>query len=144
MATYAMRAACLQSHPRIRASCRARSWRQSGLRADSDGNGKVIGTELVEANAARTRANLDAAGLAALEGEEEIDTGLLDGVFILYLDLIKLLEPWLKKGALVIAKNGFRQAGGYVDYVSEPSNGHVTLELPFDKVRGNVLSVRTI
>ncbi|KAK3366803.1 hypothetical protein B0T24DRAFT_669249 [Lasiosphaeria ovina] len=55
-----------------------------------------------------------------------------------------LLGLRLKKGALVIAKNGFRQAGGYVNYVSEPGNSHVTLGLPFDKDRGNVLSVRTI
>ncbi|KAK4216544.1 hypothetical protein QBC37DRAFT_309825 [Rhypophila decipiens] len=129
--------------------------------SSSSTGGGVIGTELELSKAERAMSNLSAAGLADLveirvgdaretlllgAGEDgEIDMVLLDGAFTLYLDVLKVLEPRLRPGALIIGENCFRQAGGYVDYVSDPANGYLSVPLPFDAHthRGNLLSVRT-
>lgn len=119
----------------------------------------VIGTELEPSKAERAMANLGAAGLADLvkirvgdaretlradgDDHEEIDMVLLDGAFTLYLDVLKVIEPRLRPGALIIGENCFKQAGGYIDYVSDPNNGYLSVPLPFEPARGNLLSVRT-
>ncbi|KAK4163950.1 class I SAM-dependent methyltransferase [Cladorrhinum sp. PSN259] len=121
------------------------------------GGGLVIGTELEPTKAERARANLGAAGLAGLveirvgDAREtlskgiqgDIDMVLLDGAFTLYLPVLKLLEPHLRPGALIIGENCFKQAGGYVDYVSDPRNGYISMPLPFEAGRGNLFSVKT-
>ncbi|KAM7222917.1 O-methyltransferase [Rhypophila decipiens] len=132
----------------------------AALRDNKSSGAVVIGTELEPSKAKRAMANLDAAGLADLveirvgdaretllgvADGDEIDMVLLDGAFTLYLDVLKVLEPRLRPGALIIGENCFRQAGGYVDYVNDPSNGYLSVPLPFDAAthRGNLLSVRT-
>lgn len=121
------------------------------------GGGLVIGTELESTKAERARANLDAAGLAGVveirvgdaretlekDIKGEIDMVLLDGAFTLYMPVLKLLEPHLRPGALIIGENCFKQAGGYVDYVSDPRNGYMSVPLPFEEGRGNLFSVKT-
>ncbi len=120
------------------------------------GGGTLIGTELEPTKVARARANLQAAGLADLveirQGDAletlanidgDIDLLLLDGAFTLYLPVLKLLEPHLKAGALVIAENAFEQAGGYLAYVRDPANGYLSMSLPIDEGRGNELAVVT-
>jgi predicted O-methyltransferase YrrM len=120
------------------------------------GGGRLIGTELEPSKVARARANLEAAGLADLvdirEGDArdtledvggDVDLVLLDGAFSLYLPVLKLLEPHLKTGALILAENAFEQVGGYLDYVRDPANGYLSQSIPINEGRGNELTVVT-
>jgi predicted O-methyltransferase YrrM len=121
------------------------------------GGGQLIGTELEPAKAERARENLSAAGLDdivdirvgdALETlrvdvDDGVDLVLLDGAFTLYLPVLKLLEPRLSPGALVIAEDAVEQSGDYLTYVRNPANGYRTIALPFGAHRGNEMSVRT-
>jgi predicted O-methyltransferase YrrM len=121
------------------------------------GGGHLIGTELEPSKAKRARENLAAAGLAdlveirvgdALETlkdgvDKDVDLVLLDGAFSLYLPVLKLLEPHLRDGALVIGENAFEQTPGYLDYVRNPQNGYLSIQLPFDAARGNEFTMVT-
>ncbi|MBB3287323.1 MULTISPECIES: class I SAM-dependent methyltransferase [unclassified Rhizobium] len=121
------------------------------------GGGALIGTELEPSKGERAKANLMAAGLADLvefrigDAREtlkpsvggDIDMVLLDGAFTLYLPILKLLEPHLKPGAIIIGENAFAEAGGYIDYVRDPRNGYLSLSLSLDPGRGNELTVKT-
>lgn len=121
------------------------------------GGGELIGTELEPSKAQRARQNLSAAGLAdiveirvgdaldTLQGGVggPVDLVLLDGAFSLYLPVLKLLEPQLSPGALVIGENAVDESGAYLEYVRNPDNGYRTMSLPFNPGRGNELSVRT-
>ena len=122
-----------------------------------NGGGQLIGTELEPTKAQRARENLAAAGLADLveirvgdaldtlkEGiDGDVDVVLLDGAFSLYLPVLKLLEPYLREGAVVIGDNAVEQSPGYLDYVRNPQNGYLSLALPFEAGRGNELTVVT-
>jgi len=124
---------------------------------DSDGDRRLISTELEPSKAERAQANISAAGLADLvelrvgDAREtlksgvggDIDMVMLDGAFTLYLPVLKLLEPYLKPGALIIGENAFKEAGGYIDYVRDPRNGYLSIPLPFDPNRGNELTIKT-
>jgi predicted O-methyltransferase YrrM len=70
---------------------------------------------------------------------EEIDLVLLDGAKNLYIPILKLLEPRLKAGAVVAADNADFEPE-YLEYVRNPANGYVSVDLAFDK--GTELSVR--
>jgi predicted O-methyltransferase YrrM len=118
-----------------------------------NGGGQLIGSELEPAKAARARAHLDAAGLSDLvdirEGDAletlkdvggEVDLALIDGAWSLYLPVLKLIEPRLKPGAVVLAENAF--AADYVDYVRDPANGYISQSLPLDEGRGNEFAVK--
>lgn len=121
------------------------------------GGGRLIGTDLEASKAQRAQANVAAAGLADLvefrvgDAREtlkggvggDIDMVMLDGAFTLYLPILKLLEPHLRPGALIIGENAFAEAPGYIDYVRDPRNGYLSLPLPFDPGRGNELTVKT-
>jgi predicted O-methyltransferase YrrM len=121
------------------------------------GGGHLISTELEPTKALRAQQNLAAAGLAdivdirvgdALETLRDgvgdgVDLVLLDGAWSLYLPVLKLLEPHLSPGALVIGENALDESGDYLSYVRNPDNGYRTTPLPFDPGRGNELSVRT-
>ncbi|WP_437332224.1 O-methyltransferase [Sorangium sp. So ce394] len=121
------------------------------------GGGRLIGTDLVPSKVERARANVAAAGLSefvelrAGDARETLKSGvagdvdlvLLDGAFTLYLDVLKLLEPHLKPGAIIIGENAFEQASGYIDYVRDPRNGYLSQALPFDAGRGNELTIKT-
>ncbi len=120
-----------------------------------NGGGHLIGTELEPAKVARARANLDAAGLADLvdirEGDAletlrnvggEVELLLIDGAFALYLPVLRVVEPRLKAGAIVLGENAFEP--GYLDYVRDPGNGYVSQPLPIDEGRGNEFTVRTL
>ena len=121
------------------------------------GRGRLIGTELEQSKVEHARRNVAAAGLtdfveirvgdaretlkAGVGGD--VDMVMLDGAFTLYLPILKLLEPHLKPGALIIGENAFEQASGYVEYVRDPRNGYLSLPLPFDPWRGSELTVKT-
>jgi predicted O-methyltransferase YrrM len=117
-----------------------------------NGGGQLIGSEMEAGKVARARANLDAAGLAdlvdiragdALETLRDVggdvDLLLVDGAFSLYLPILKLIEPRLRPGAIILGENAFEP--GYRDYIRDPANGYVSLALP-DEERGNEFSVR--
>ncbi|MBO9714625.1 class I SAM-dependent methyltransferase [Sphingomonas sp.] len=117
------------------------------------GGGRLIGSELEPAKAARARAHLEAAGLADLveirEGDAletlrdvggEVDLLLVDGAFSLYLPVLRLVEPQLRPGAIVLGENAFERA--YLDHVRDPANGYVSQSLPIDEGRGNEFAVR--
>jgi len=121
-----------------------------------NGGGDLIGSELESAKVARARAHLDAAGLAELvdirEGDAletlkdvgaEVDLLLLDGAFSLYLPVLKLVEPSLKRGAVVLGENAFE--AGYLAYVRDPVHGYISQPLPVDGGdRGNEFTVRVV
>lgn len=121
------------------------------------GGGRLIGTELEPGKAERAKANVAAAGLFDLvefrvgDAREtlkpgvggEIDMVMLDGAFTLYLPILKLLEPHLKAGAVIVGENAFAEAPGYIDYVRDPQNGYLSLPLPFEAWRGNEFTIKT-
>jgi predicted O-methyltransferase YrrM len=120
-----------------------------------NGGGQLIGSEMEPAKVARARAHIEAAGLGDLvdirEGDAletlkdvggEIDLALIDGAWSLYLPILKLIEPQLRPGAVVLAENAF--AADYLEYVRSPANGYIAQTLPIDEGRGNEFAVRTL
>ena len=118
------------------------------------GGGQLIGTELEPSKVVLAQVNLESAGLADLveirEGDAretlrhidgDVDLVLLDGAFTLYLPVLKVLEPRLRTGAMVIAENAFGQAGDYLKYVRDPANGYLSQPMPLEPGRGNELAV---
>lgn len=119
-----------------------------------NGGGRLIGTELEPTKVARACANLDAAGFGDLvdirEGDAletlrdvggDVDMMLIDGAFTLYLPVLRLVEPRLRPGAVILGENAFDP--GYLAYVRNPANGYVSQPLPVDEGRGNEFTVRT-
>jgi predicted O-methyltransferase YrrM len=121
------------------------------------GEGRVIATELHPGKAQKARENLRAAGLLdyvdlrqgdALETLKDVAGGVtllfLDGWKKLYMRVLKLLEPALEPGAMVVADDLDLFPAvlkSYLAYVRNPDNGYVSVELPIgDRLE---LSVRT-
>ena len=111
-------------------SCRARSIVEFGTSfgistvhlaaaLKDNGGGRLIGSEFEPSKVAQARDNLAVAGLAALveirEGDaketlardlpESIDLLLLDGAKVLYPQILALVEPRMRAGAIVVADN---------------------------------------
>jgi predicted O-methyltransferase YrrM len=107
-----------------------------------NGGGRVITSEFEPSKVARARANIAAAGLSDLveirEGDaletlvrdlpEQIDLVLLDGAKGLYPDILALLEPRLRPGALILADNA-DWSPDYLARVRSPAQGY--LSVPF-------------
>ena len=109
-------------------------------------NGRFVGSEILPAKIAAARANLEEAGLAdygeiragdALETLADlpapIDLVLLDGWKDLYLPMLALLRPKLRRGSVVCADNIFtfkKDLAPYVAYVRDPTNGFRSMTLP--------------
>jgi predicted O-methyltransferase YrrM len=105
-----------------------------------NGNGRVVTTELSATKVAAAKETFAETGLTdvitILEGDAlttldgldgAADFVLLDGWKDLYLPVIKLLEPRLPTGALVIADNASApDMKPYLDYVRNPENGYVS------------------
>jgi predicted O-methyltransferase YrrM len=119
-----------------------------------NGGGTLIGSELEPGKVGRARNHLEETGLAdlvelregdALQTLQEVGNGvdllLIDGAWSLYLSVLKLIEPHLAPGAVVLGENAFDK--DYIDYVRDPANGYVSLPLPVNEGRGNEFSVRT-
>jgi predicted O-methyltransferase YrrM len=122
------------------------------------GGGRLIATELDPLKAEQAARNFRACGLSdvidlrvgdAFEtlGSDiggSIDLLLLDGWKEAYLPMLKFLEPQLSSGALVVADDlaiAPDALAPYLDYVRNPGNGYVSVELPLgDRIE---LSQRT-
>ena len=110
------------------------------------GAGKVITTELLTKKAERAREYIAEAGLSdlvdlrvgdalkTLRGlERDVALVFLDGAKDLYLPVLRLVEPSLKPGALVIGDDIdlFPDAlATYLSYVRDPANGYVSVKVP--------------
>jgi predicted O-methyltransferase YrrM len=111
-----------------------------------NGTGTVVTTELSTRKAKAARENLEQAGVAGvvtiLEGDAletlasvpgPIGLVLLDGWKELYLPVLRLLQPRLTPGAVVIADDSsFPSVAGYVAYVRDPGHGFVSVGFPVE------------
>jgi predicted O-methyltransferase YrrM len=111
-----------------------------------NGAGRVVSTELNAAKVAQARANLAEAGLTdqvtilagdALETlaslNAPVEFVLLDGWKGLYLRVLRLLEPRLTPGALVLADDSVSMAAqmaDYLVYVRDPGHGYLSIAFP--------------
>src|SRR5260370_5433503 len=111
-----------------------------------NGTGRVVSTELNAAKVAQATANIAEAGLAGwvtiLEGDARetlatvdapVEFVLLDGWKNLYLPVLRLLEPRLTVGALVLADDTISLASqmtDYLGYVRDPPHGYVSIQFP--------------
>jgi predicted O-methyltransferase YrrM len=107
-----------------------------------NGGGKLIGTEFESSKVARARQNLRIAGLDDLveirEGDAletlardlppEIDLLLLDGAKELYPEVLTMLEPRLRPGAILVADNA-DWSPDYLARVRSKDGGY--LSVPF-------------
>ena len=106
-----------------------------------NGRGRVVTTELSAAKVAAAKATFTQTGLdefiTVLEGDAlttlpttsgPVDFVLLDGWKELYLPVIKLVEPRLSPGALIVADNTeMSDTQPYLDHVRDPDNGYVSV-----------------
>ncbi|MFL6119950.1 O-methyltransferase [Actinophytocola sp.] len=111
-----------------------------------NGVGHVFTTELSAAKVAAAQSNVDEAGVAewvtilagdALETLADVPGPvgfvLLDGWKHLCLPVLRLLEPRLARGALVVADDiKLADLGEYLEYVREPGNGYVSVAFPVE------------
>jgi predicted O-methyltransferase YrrM len=116
----------------------------SGLR--DNGGGKLITCEMEAAKSRRAQAHLAEAGLSdvvefrvgdALELLSQgisgpIDVLFLDGAKDLYFQILKLVEPHLRPGALIAADNvnSRTKVNEFTDYIRDPANGYLSVEMP--------------
>jgi predicted O-methyltransferase YrrM len=122
-----------------------------------NGSGRVVTTELSATKIAAAKKTFSETGLddliIILEGDAlttldgldgSADFVLLDGWKDLYLPVIKLLEPRLPTGALVIADNASApDMKPYLDYVRNPDNGYVSFNFLVRESDSMEISCRT-
>jgi predicted O-methyltransferase YrrM len=108
--------------------------------------GRVFGTELNQAKVTAARANLDEAGLGdqvTILAGDALDTladipgpiglVLLDGWKDLCLPVLRLLEPRLASGALIVADDiNLPAMANYLNYVRDPTNGYISIAFPIE------------
>ena len=106
-----------------------------------NGMGRVVTTELSAAKIAAAKSTFAETGLddliSVLEGDAlstlasmdgSVEFVLLDGWKELYLPIVKLLEPRLPAGTLIVADNTeMAETKPYLDYVRDPGNGYVSV-----------------
>ncbi|MFF6959321.1 class I SAM-dependent methyltransferase [Streptomyces sp. NPDC008317] len=111
-----------------------------------NGAGRVISTELSADKAAAARATFAETGLdglvTVLEGDARdtlaelsgpVDFLLLDGWKDLCLPVLRLLEPRLAPGTLVVADDvDLTDLAPYLDYVRDPRNGYESVTFPVE------------
>jgi len=109
-----------------------------------NGTGRVVTTELSDRKATAAGENLAQVGLAGLvtilQGDAletlasvtgPVGLVLLDGWKELYVPVLRLLQPRLLPGALVVADDtSFESAASYLAYVRDPGNGFVSVAFP--------------
>ncbi|OBG72656.1 MULTISPECIES: O-methyltransferase [unclassified Mycobacterium] len=119
-----------------------------------NGTGRIITTEMSSHKLAAARATFAEAGVAdlitILEGDARttlktvsgpVQFVHLDGWPDLDLEVIKILEPVLAPGALILGDNvNLDPERAYLNYIHAPENGYISTALPLDK--GLELAVR--
>ena len=110
-----------------------------------NGGGVVIGSELEVSKVAKANQHLAEAGLSkfadirpgdalrTLRDTCTVDLLFLDGWKLMYPDVLKLLMPRLRQGAVVLADDVTLfpdDVAAYLDFVRNPANGFVTVTLP--------------
>ncbi|MFE5813073.1 O-methyltransferase [Streptomyces sp. NPDC056479] len=114
--------------------------------ARDNGAGRVVTTELSKDKIAAARRTFSEAGLddliTVLEGDARetfhnldvpADFVLLDGWKDLCLPVLRLLEPRLQPGTLVIADDtNLSSLQPYLDYVRNPENGYQSVNFPVE------------
>lgn len=119
-----------------------------------NGTGHILTTEMSSRKLAAARATLAEAGVSdlitILEGDARetlktisgsVQFVLLDGWPDLDLPVLKVLEPMLAPGALIVGDNVNLDAEhAYLNYVRAAENGYVSTHLPVDK--GLELAIR--
>lgn len=114
-----------------------------------NGGGHVIGSELEPGKVRQARAHLALAGLDSLveirEGEAlatlrnlnmSVDLLLLDGWKAQYLDILRLVSPFLHYKSVVLADDVIRfpkPLARYVEHVRQPENGFSSVTIPIDE-----------
>lgn len=110
-----------------------------------NGGGRLVGSEFEPSKVAKARENIAAAGLADLveirEGDAlqtlardlplSIDLVLLDGAKGLYPEILALVEPYLRRGAIIVADNA-DWSPDYLARVRSPAAGYVSLPFGSD------------
>jgi predicted O-methyltransferase YrrM len=113
-----------------------------------NGFGRVITSEMAAAKVAAARATFEETGLqdviTVLEGDalqtlpehlgtDSVDFLLLDGWKDLYVPLLRILEPRLAPGTLVIVDDvTFESVKPYLEYVRDPANGYEAVTFPIE------------
>ncbi|MGW5868744.1 O-methyltransferase [Streptomyces sp. NPDC055239] len=111
-----------------------------------NGTGRVITTEMSQSKAAAARDTFAATGLddviTVLEGNaletlaalrEPVDFLFLDGWKDLCLPVLKLLEPHIAPGTLVVADDvDFTDLVPYIDHVRDTANGYHSVTFPVE------------
>jgi predicted O-methyltransferase YrrM len=108
---------------------------------DNGRGGKMIGSEIVPSKLRQACANLEEAGLAPYA--EIRDLLLLDGFPTLALDVLQLLEPKLRPGALVLVDdvNLFKpDLAPLIAYTQDPVNNYSSTTIALDD--GFLMAVR--
>lgn len=114
----------------------------AGLR--DNGGGRLITTEFEPSKVERARRHIaeagvadlvefragDALGTLAVDMPESIDLVLLDGAKALYPDILRLVEPRLRPGAMIVADN-VEHSPEYMALIRRPDSGYVST--PFDE-----------
>jgi len=110
-----------------------------------NGGGMVIGSELESSKVGKAKQHLAEAGLSefaeiragdalqTLRDVGNVDLLFLDGWKSMYLDVLKLMMPSLRQGAVVLADDVTLfpdDVASYLDFVRDPANGFVTVTLP--------------
>lgn len=110
-----------------------------------NGGGRLVGSEFEPSKVAKARENIAAAGLADLveirEGDAlqtlardlplSIDLVLLDGAKGLYPEILALVEPHLRRGAVIVADNA-DWSPDYLARVRSPAAGYMSLPFGSD------------
>jgi predicted O-methyltransferase YrrM len=120
-------------------------WLAAAVRAN--GGGVVITTEVVREKALRAHRNIDDAGLGRFveirvgDARETlrdlagpIDLLLIDGYPPAALDVLRIVAPHLRTGAVVLADNvgSFKaDLADYLAWMTEPGNGFATVVVPY-------------
>src|ERR1700753_3288207 len=122
-----------------------------------NGSGRVVTTELSATKIAAAKQTFAETGLddqiTILEGDAlstladvdgPVEFVLLDGWKDLYLPVIKLLEPRLSTGALIVADNtSAADTGPYLDLVRNPDNGYTSFNFQVRESDSMEISCRT-
>ncbi|GAA4011392.1 class I SAM-dependent methyltransferase [Allokutzneria multivorans] len=125
-----------------------------GAAVRDNGSGHVVTTELSASKAASARETFAEAGLddvitvlvgdarETLADDEPVDFVLLDGWKDLCLPVLRLLEPRLAPGTLVVADDiDMPSMKPYLDHVRDPRNGYECVTFPVED--GMEISCRT-